>query len=145
MRSATWQQRVDALGRAHYRRYDESTATNLDKSAVFVIECYRGDLRRLADAAGGKVGRAEQLLREIPGIGPAGAAIFLREVQRVWPWSAPYVDDRVLAGAKRVGLPASRAGLGRALARSGADVFAACAALVRVGLDDRAAADLGLH
>src|SRR6266540_6951087 len=31
MRRSTWQQRVDALGRAHFRRYDESTATRLDE------------------------------------------------------------------------------------------------------------------
>src|SRR5699024_7260765 len=29
MRDATWQERVDALGRGHYRRYDERTATML--------------------------------------------------------------------------------------------------------------------
>ena len=145
MRAATWQQRVDALGRGHYRRYDESTATILDKSAALVIDRYRGDLRRLADAAGDDVGRTEELLQEVPGIGPSGAAIFLREVQRVWPWARPYVDDRVLDGARRAGLPASRAGLRRALARSHVDVAAASAALVRIALDDRAAADLGLR
>ena len=134
MRAATWQQRVDALGRAHYRRYDESTAGILDKSAALIIDRYRGDLRRLADAAGGDVSRAEELLQKIPGIGPSGAAIFLREVQRVWPWARPYVDDRVLAGARRAGLPASSTGLRRLLTRSRVDVTAACAALVRVRL-----------
>ena len=29
MRDAGWQDRVDALGRGHYRRYDERTATEL--------------------------------------------------------------------------------------------------------------------
>jgi hypothetical protein len=33
MRTATWQQRVDALGRGGYRRYDESTATKLADGA----------------------------------------------------------------------------------------------------------------
>ena len=32
---STWQQRVDALGRAHYRRYDESTATKLEEQDVW--------------------------------------------------------------------------------------------------------------
>ena len=36
MRGSSWQQRVDALGRAHYRRYDESTATNLVKGAELI-------------------------------------------------------------------------------------------------------------
>lgn len=144
MRAATWQQRVDALGRGRYRRYDESTATILDKSAAVVIERYRGDLRRLAAAVDGDVARAEGLLQEIPGIGPSGAAIFLREVQRVWPWVAPYVDDRVLAGARRAGLPGSPDGLRRALALSRTDVAAACAGLVRIGLDREAAGAVGL-
>ena len=145
MLAATWQQRVDALTRAHYRRYDESTATNLDKSAAFVIDRYGGDLRRLADAADGEVDRVHTLLQEIHGIGPAGAAIFLREVQRVWPWARPYIDDRVLDGARRAGLPDSRDGLRRALARSRTDAAAACAGLVRLGLDDGTAAGLGLR
>ena len=42
-----------------------------------------------------------------PGIGPAGASIFCREVQDVWPDVAPYVDDQVAQGARVVGLPVS--------------------------------------
>lgn len=38
------------------------------------------------------------------GIGPAGADIFLREVQSVWPEAAPYIDAKALDGA-RLGLP----------------------------------------
>ncbi|HVX53446.1 MAG TPA: endonuclease, partial [Nocardioides sp.] len=33
MRDASWQARVDALGRGHYRRYDERTATQLGELA----------------------------------------------------------------------------------------------------------------
>jgi hypothetical protein len=33
MREASWQARVDALGRGHYRRYDESTSTMLEQTA----------------------------------------------------------------------------------------------------------------
>lgn len=32
MCEATWQQRVDALGKGHYRRYDERTATQLGEA-----------------------------------------------------------------------------------------------------------------
>ncbi len=103
----TWQQRVDALGRAHYRRYDESTATRLEEAAQLVLSRWKGDLRRLAVEAGGRPHEAARLLTEIPGIGPAGADIFLREAQRVWPWLRPYVDKRVLDGARRAGLPGS--------------------------------------
>jgi hypothetical protein len=31
--------------------------------------------------------------------------VFLREVQHVWPWVRPYLDDRARAGAVRLGLP----------------------------------------
>lgn len=34
-------------------------------------------------------------LEEFPGIGPAGASVFLREAQAVWPSVAPYADERV--------------------------------------------------
>jgi hypothetical protein len=106
MRNATWQQRVDALGRGHYRRYDERTSTMLGECADFAIERYRGDLRRLREEASGTddVGR---LLQEFKGIGPTGAAIFCREVQGVWPELAPFVDDIAAKGARRLGLPPS--------------------------------------
>src|SRR5436190_6334814 len=40
MRDATWQQRVDALDRGHYVRYDESTATALGEGAEMLLERY---------------------------------------------------------------------------------------------------------
>jgi hypothetical protein len=134
MRGTTWQHRVDVLGRAHYRRYDESTATRLDEASQLVMENYRGDLRRLADASGHDRRRAGELLEEIAGIGPTGASIFLREVQAVWPWVAPYFDDRALAGAKKLDLPSTGPALARLTART--DVARLAAALVRADLDD---------
>lgn len=46
-----------------------------------------------------------QRLQDFPGIGPTGAAIFLREVQAVWPGVSPYFDKKTIEGAKRVDLP----------------------------------------
>src|ERR1700742_1355951 len=103
MQEASWQDRVDALGRGHYKRYDERPATMLGDGAVLAIERWLGDLRRLRDEAGGEPGAIGHLLQEFPGIGPAGASIFLREVQAVWPSVAPYVDDRVRQGARELG------------------------------------------
>ena len=105
MREAPRSSVIRALGRGGYRRYDERTATQLRDAAQLVIDRYAGDLRRLADEAGGDVGTAARLLREVKGIGPTGAAVFLREVQAVWPWLRPYLDDRARAGARRVDLP----------------------------------------
>jgi len=103
MRASTRRERVVALGRAGYRRYDESTATKLEESAALLIEAHAGDLRALRpDRAGG----AEELalrIAEFPRIGPVGSRIFVREVQDVWP-VGPFFDDRALAGAGRWGL-----------------------------------------
>lgn len=133
MRDASWQERVDALGRGHYRRYDERTATMLGEAAAQVSERWHGDLRRMRDAAGGDARRIEKLLIEFPGIGPIGASIFLREVQDVWPSVAPYLDARVIAGAVKAGLPDDRNELAALLAASGHPARLA-AALVRVSL-----------
>src|SRR5699024_3376662 len=84
MIDATWQQRVDALGRAYYRPYDESTASRLGDGARLLLDTYRGDLRALRDCADGPA-QVRKLLQDFPGIGPTGAATFVREVQGVWP------------------------------------------------------------
>jgi endonuclease III len=141
MTDANWQDRVDALVRGHYRRYDESTATMLGDAAAQLASKWRGDLRRLRDEAGGDSGQIGDLLTGFPGIGPTGASIFLREVQEVWPSVAPYADARVLAGARRVGLPADRDKLAAMMAGSGHPARLA-AALVRVSLSHRAAAEV---
>jgi endonuclease III len=138
MQAASWQDRVDALGRGHYRRYDERTATMLGDGAGLLIDRWRGDLRRLRAEAGGDGKGIASLLTAFPGIGPAGASIFLREVQDVWPDVAPYVDPMMTRGARKVGLPGQAAELGSVVSASGEPARLA-AALVRVALSDRAA------
>ena len=130
---ADWQDLVDALGRGHYRRYDESTATRLGENARMLLDRYRGDLRRLADEAGHDPRRTADLLQEFKGIGPTGAEIFLREVQDVWTWLRPRFDDRARQGAKLLHLPTDPGHLDE-LSRTGHDAELA-AALVRVGRD----------
>jgi endonuclease III len=135
-----WQRRVDALGRGHYRRYDERTATMLGNGARLCMERWQGDLRRLHRAADADVKRLRELLMEFPGVGPTGADIFLREVQAVWPDLRPYIDKRVAAGAQRVHLPASPDQLARL---AGSDDFPRLvSALVRVSLDQKLADQL---
>jgi hypothetical protein len=68
MLEGSWQDRVDALGRGHYRRYDERTATMLGDGARLCRERWRGDLRRLHAEAGGDVARLRTLLVEFPGL-----------------------------------------------------------------------------
>ena len=103
MRDASWQERVDALGRGSYRRYDERTSTQLGELAVTVLTEYDGDLRTLHE----RTDDLEQDLQQFKGIGPAGAAIFCREVQGTWTDLAPYVDGLAAKGADRLGLPTS--------------------------------------
>ncbi|SHE67925.1 endonuclease [Streptoalloteichus hindustanus] len=135
MRDATWRERVHALGRAHYVRYDESTSTRLSSGAQMVLDTYGGDLRRLRAAADGDVRELRRLLREFPRVGEVGADIFCREAQAVWPELRPYFDRRALVGAERLGLPRDPDRLAR-FAR-GDDLARLSAALVRVGLERR--------
>ncbi|MFF5937980.1 endonuclease [Streptomyces sp. NPDC012508] len=132
MREASWQQRVDALGEGGYRRYDERTATQLGEEAELVLDKYDGDLRRMREAADGDVDAMREALQEMPGIGPAGADIFLREAQGIWPELAPYLDERVLEGARRTGLPTDPDALARLV--PGEDLPVVAAALVRASV-----------
>ena len=131
MADATWQQRVDALGEGGYRRYDERTATQLGDGAELLLRDYGGDLRR-ARGDGEGDGGIERALREVPGIGPVGVAIFLREVQAVWPEYRPYLDRKALQGAAKLGLPESAEKLAALVPEE--DLARLAAGLVRAAL-----------
>lgn len=107
MAEASWQQRVDAITWSGYKRYDERTSTFLGEAAQRVLDQYNGDLRQLHSAAQNGEKSLEELLKEFKGVGTAGADIFLREVQAVWPDVYPFADDRVLRVAADLGLPDS--------------------------------------
>ncbi|RDI46677.1 endonuclease [Nocardia mexicana] len=130
---ADWQELVDALGRAHYKRYDESTATRLGENAALLLDKYDGDLRRLADEADRDPRRLAELLQQFKGIGPVGADIFLREVQDVWTWVRPHFDERARKGAEQLHLPTDPHALDDLGPRGRDADFAA--ALVRISLD----------
>jgi endonuclease III len=130
---ASWQDRVDALGRGHYRRYDERTATMLGEAAQMLRDRWQADLRNLHEEAGSDPKRLRELLIQFKGIGPTGADIFLREVQGVWPDIAPYVDARVSDGAEKLGLP-TRARELSGLVDSPRDMARLASALVRTAL-----------
>jgi endonuclease III len=124
---------IRAFGRAHYVRYDESSATRLTDMAQRVSDEFSGDLREIAQRSRHDIGAAKRILKQFNGIGDTGADIFLREVQDVWTWVRPYFDKRAIAGAKKLGLPADPTELGRMAPRSNARL---AAALVRASLDD---------
>ncbi|MWA09243.1 endonuclease [Streptomyces sp. BA2] len=137
MADASWQQRVDALGRGGYRRYDERTATQLGDGARLVLDEWGGDLRTLREKADGDAAVLKRLLRQVPGLGPTGADIFLREVQDVWTEYGPRFDAKVLQGAERLGLPRDTSALLRLAGDEKPGV--AAAALVRAALDRKLA------
>lgn len=123
---------IDAFGRAHYVRYDESSATRLTDMAERLRDDYSGDMRELADRSGHDVAAAKRMLKQFKGIGDTGADIYLREVQDVWTWVRPYFDDRATGTAKRFGLPAEPKKLGSLAPQANARLGAA---LVRASLD----------
>lgn len=78
---------IAAFGRAGYVRFDESSATHLHDIAVRVHDEFDGDLRNLAVRCGQDRDRALAELQRFNGVGPTGAAMFMREVQVVWAWA----------------------------------------------------------
>ncbi|MGW2474194.1 endonuclease [Streptomyces sp. NPDC001665] len=133
MVEASWQDRVDALVRAHYRRYDESTATALGEGAQLALDRYHGDLRKLRAEADGGPGKLRDLLTGFPRIGPVGADIFSREAQGLWPELRPAFDKRAQDAAEGLGLPREPEKLAGLVADE--DLPRLAAALVRTGLE----------
>lgn len=131
---STWQERVDVLHEAGYTRYQERTATMLGELAEAVEDDYRGDLRRLRDAADRDPDAERRLLKRFKGLGDVGVDIFFREVQVAWDEVRPFVDERALDAAGRLKLGKDVDAL---VQIAGEDAFPRLvAALVRVALDD---------
>jgi endonuclease III len=124
---------IDAFGRAHYVRYDESSATRLTEMAQRVVDEYSGDLREIARRSSEDIDAAKRMLKKFKGIGDTGADIFMREVQDVWTWVRPHFDRRATRTAKALGLPTDPDKLSALAPRSNARL---AAALVRASLDD---------
>lgn len=144
MADAEWADRVDALNGAGYARFDEKTSTMLGDAAELLLDRYRGDLRRLRDAAGEEPEDERRRLKEVKGIGDVGVDIFFREVQTAWPELYPFADAKSLAGARALELPDEAGELAQLVERD--DFARLVTALVRMELagdadEIRAAAD----
>lgn len=83
IRSKSWQELVDLLGRGHYTHYDESMASNLLEMADFLIKNYRGKITGIHKIAEDRSDFMKKL-QEIKGVGPKTTEIFLREVEELW-------------------------------------------------------------
>lgn len=131
LRSSTWERRAKVLNEAGYARYDERTATMLADTAELLIDRYKGDLRKLREAAKRDPREERTLLKECKGIGDVGVDIFFREVQGLWPEVGPFFGKRELATAKQLGLSSDPIRLAKSCSRK--DLPRLAAALVRVG------------
>jgi len=132
MAAATWEQRTRTLNEAGYARYDESTSRMLGDTATMLLERYRGDLRKLRDAAERDPARERSLLKECKGLGDVGVSIFCREAQLAWDELYPFADKRALDVAERLGLGKDAEALAKQVSRQ--DFPRLVAALVRAGL-----------
>ena len=79
---AGWDKLVALLDRAHYVRYDFSTATKLLEASKELIRRYGTLTNLLAQAR--TPAELSRLLQEFKHIGPVTARIFLREVRPIW-------------------------------------------------------------
>ncbi len=133
MAEASWAERTRVLNRSGYARYDERTSRMLGDTSDFLLEHYRGDLRRLREEAGRDPSAERRLLKRCKGVGDVGVDIFFREAQRAWSELYPFADAKAVQAAGRLGLGRDVADL-RRLA-SGDDFVRLVSALVRVDLD----------
>jgi hypothetical protein len=136
MAATTWEQRVQALDEGGYVHYDERTATMLGVAAQMLLHLYQGDLRNLRLAAECDPAQERYLLDQFKGVGDVAVNIFFCEAQLAWPELFPFADEKALASAKKLGLPADSKKLA-ALVRTRRDFARLVSALVRVELEHR--------
>ena len=134
MAATTWEQRVQALDEGGYVRYDERTSTMLGETTKMLMDLYQGDLRKLRAVAGRDPTRERTLLDQCKGVGNVAVNIFFREAQLAWPELFPFADERALASAKKLRLPADAEQL-KTLVRSRRDFVRLVSALVRIQLE----------
>ncbi len=84
-----WDNLVALLDAGGYARYDFKTATKLLKIMASLQEHYQGSLEQLHAAATDGPDLEARLMALAPGIGPATANIFLRELRGVWAKATP--------------------------------------------------------
>jgi endonuclease III len=140
-----WDNLVVLLDAGGYARYDFKTATKLLQVMASLKEHYQGSLERLHEAAADGEDLERRLQALAPGIGPATANIFLRELRGVWAKANPALSHLAQLAGEHLGLLPPGLSPGEALAaleaawlkqpvpsRDFADLEAA---LVRLGRD----------
>jgi hypothetical protein len=82
-----------------------------------VRDRYDGDLSALRESAGHEPTAERELLKELRGVGDLPTNYFFREAQSAWSELYPFIDDRGLAAAAKLGLPDDPEELARSVAR----------------------------
>jgi hypothetical protein len=80
--NAGWDSLVDLLDRAHYVRYDFSTASKLLDVCKALMLRYGALKHVIQDSA--TPAQLAKTLQEFKGIGPVTAGIFMREIRPIW-------------------------------------------------------------
>jgi hypothetical protein len=131
-------ERLDVLRSNGAGRRARGLATTFGDLAQTLMDRYAGDLRRLRTQANREPSAERRLLRELPGVRNGTVDLFFREVQGPWREVAPFVDKRVLATARKLGLGDSVADLTAVTGGVGSEKLAWLAgALARVEMDNR--------
>ncbi|AZF05887.1 DNA methylase [Pseudomonas sp. R5-89-07] len=82
LQHCTSRQLVAMLGRAHYVRYDETTAQRLLDLSAKLNADYSGSIRRMVQASDSRQA-FEKRLAEFDGVGPKTIEIFMRDAATV--------------------------------------------------------------
>ncbi|RJR33376.1 MAG: hypothetical protein C4567_16845 [Deltaproteobacteria bacterium] len=99
-----WDNLVVLLDAGGYARYDFKTATKLLKVMASLKEQYQGSLERVHEAAADEDDLERRLQALAPGIGPATANIFLRELRGVWAKANPGLSSMAQLAGEHLGL-----------------------------------------
>jgi hypothetical protein len=148
-----WDNLVALLDEGGYARYDFKTATKLLKIMESLKEEYQGDLERLHELSRDYEDLEARLRGLAPGVGPATANIFLRELRGFWAKATPPLSPLAQLAGEHLKLLAPGLSPQKALDRllsewqvqpaAGYDFADLEAALVRLGLELRRGKGLG--
>lgn len=123
MRGRTAEEIVSLLDEGGYPRRDESTAAWLLALAEVIADRFGGRLATLGEEVADS-DELERSLTALPGWSPVTARAFLRELRGVWPGADMALDQRAVAAAEHIQLPA------------GSRALMSCARFARLDLRD---------
>jgi endonuclease III len=104
IREQGWDNLVALLDAGGYARYDFKSATKLLQVMASLKEQYQDSLERLHEIAADGPDLEQRLINLAPGIGPATANIFLRELRGVWAKATPPLSPLAQLAGEHLGL-----------------------------------------